>query len=187
MNLIEGHLIVTIIVRTSYLRMRSLDDPDGRFLSLGASAEKQDGLSQRTVHHNFIVNRIICQTVHGPADHRFLTFQRSCLQRIFLRQPGEYRDLRGIHSVGHQVLFPLAVISTAWGLPNFNDTRPAGALRIVRTGAASPFAVNEKHVTDEFPMLETQNSLFFVSTEMPAGWLRPVFCPFIIRDGATLP
>src|SRR5437879_10007606 len=77
--------------------------------------------------------------------------------------------------------------ATACGLPNFTDVLPRGALRMVRTGGAFPFAVSEKQVAVELPMLDTQTSLFFVSTEIPAGWFRVVLSPLMIRAGATLP
>src|SRR5579864_4398348 len=58
--------------------------------------------------------------------------------------------------------------ATACGLPNFTDCRPAGALRMVRMGGASPSAVNANADAEEFPILETHTSLFFASTEIPA-------------------
>src|SRR6516225_11467323 len=65
--------------------------------------------------------------------------------------------------------------ATAWGLPNFTDCLPKGALRMVRTGDTSPSAVNEKAEADELPILETHTSRFLASNEMPAGWFRAVF------------
>ena len=51
-----------------YLRFISLDNPKRRFLSIGCSAECQDGLGQRTRHGNFIVNRVKRDVVHCPAE-----------------------------------------------------------------------------------------------------------------------
>ena len=59
--------------------------------------------------------------------------------------------------------------ATPCGLPNFRDCVPRGALRMVRTGAASPFAVTANADAEEFPILATQISLFFASKEMPIG------------------
>ena len=53
--------------------MWSLNNTNGRFLAVGPSAEYQDGLGERTGHDNFIVNRIKCKTVDGPADLGLLT------------------------------------------------------------------------------------------------------------------
>src|SRR5579871_2996760 len=58
--------------------------------------------------------------------------------------------------------------ATAWGLPNFTDCLPSGALRMVRIGSASPLAVGEKAEADELPILETHTSRFFTSKAMPA-------------------
>src|ERR1700704_27013 len=54
--------------------------------------------------------------------------------------------------------------ATACGLPNFTDVLPAGALRIVRSGATSPLAESGYAVADELPRFDTHNSLFFEST-----------------------
>ena len=90
-----------------YLRMRPLDHPNGRFLSIGPSTEYQDCLRQRTGDDDFIVNRIIRKTMHRPADQCLLTLQRSYRWCIFPRQPGEGRNLRMDHSIRDQDLLPL--------------------------------------------------------------------------------
>src|SRR2546426_11304129 len=96
--------------------MRSLDDANRPFLSIGRPAEYQDGLRQRTRNDDFVVNRIVCKTMHGSADHCFLTFEHSNRWSVLLRQPGEGRNLRMGHSVGHQYLFPLAVVCNGLSL-----------------------------------------------------------------------
>src|SRR5579862_8320542 len=77
----------------------------------------------------------------------------------------------------------LVSTATAWGLPNFTDCLPSGALRMVRSGATSPLAVGEKAEAEEFPMLETHSSRFLVSKAIPAGWFRPVLGPWMICVG----
>ena len=52
---------------------------------------------------SFIVNRIILQCVHGPANHRLLAFKRAYRGCIFLRQPGESRNLRCVHSIRYEI------------------------------------------------------------------------------------
>ena len=58
----------------SDLRFVSLDDAKRRFLSTGRSAERENPLSERAGHHDFIVNRVEGDVMHGPAKKRFLTF-----------------------------------------------------------------------------------------------------------------
>src|SRR6267143_577447 len=70
---------------------------------------------------------------------------------------------------GTRISSRLLSYATACVLPNLNDALPGGALRIVRSGAASPFAVNGYTVAEEFPRFETHSSLFFVSTNTPVG------------------
>src|SRR5579862_7062114 len=77
--------------------------------------------------------------------------------------------------------------ATAWGFPNFTLSLPAGALRMVRSGAVSPFASAEKAEAEEFPIFETQTSRFLGSNEMPAGWFKPVLGPLMTRLGVTSP
>src|ERR1019366_2375000 len=67
--------------------------------------------------------------------------------------------------------------ATPCGLPNFTDFQPTGALRIVRRGAALPFAFGEKAEAEEFPILEIHTSRFVASNATPAGWFRPVLGP----------
>ena len=47
----------------------SLDDAKRRLLSAGRAPERQDGLRQRTSHHDLIVNGIEGEVMHGPAEH----------------------------------------------------------------------------------------------------------------------
>ena len=54
--------------------------------------------------------------MHGPAEQRLLTLDRSYRRLILLRQPGEGRNLRMRHSVGHPYLIPLGVIGQSLDL-----------------------------------------------------------------------
>ena len=58
----------------SDLRFVSLDDAKRRFLSAGRAAEGQNRLRQRAGDHDFIVNAVKGDVMHGPAEEGFLTF-----------------------------------------------------------------------------------------------------------------
>src|SRR5205814_9866924 len=104
------------ICRTQDLRVWSLDDPNGRLLSFRSSAEYQDRLSQRAGHHNFIVNWVIPETMHRPADLCLLSLERASVRSIFHRQPGECRNLRMVDSVRYEDLLALTVVGDCLGL-----------------------------------------------------------------------
>src|SRR5207244_7038805 len=53
---------------------------------------------------------VIADVVHCSGKFAGLTVERSNRRLSSVRQPGEYRNLRMGHSVGHQNLFPLAVV-----------------------------------------------------------------------------
>src|SRR5437867_1158027 len=112
---IDAHLIVSGVSGTYDFGVWPLDDPNGRFLSVGPSPECQDRLCQSAIDDNFVVNRVISKTMHGPADLCLLACDRSNRRRIVLRQPGEGRNLRMDHSVRYQYLFPFAVIDQSLG------------------------------------------------------------------------
>ncbi len=118
-NRVHAHLIESAVCRTQYLSMGSLDDANGPFFSVSPSPEYQDRLCQRTRHNDFIVHRIVCKAVHGPADQSLLAFQNSNGRRILLRQPGEDRNLRMSHSVRHQYLFAFTVVGDGLSLAEF--------------------------------------------------------------------
>src|SRR5262249_41777482 len=115
-NRIDAYLIVAATSITQYLRITPLDYTYRRLFSIGGAAEYQHGLGEGTRDHNFIVDVVECKTMHGPADLCPLTLDRSNRRRVFLRQPGEDRDLRMGHSVGHQYRFTLAVVGQRVGL-----------------------------------------------------------------------
>ena len=119
MHSIDADSVQSAITGTQYPGMRALNDAKRRFLSICASTENQDCLRERSRHHDFIVNRIVSKTVHRAADQRFLTFERADRWSIFLRQPGESRNLRMNHSVGHEYLFAFAVVNQRLCLAEF--------------------------------------------------------------------
>src|SRR5262249_33092075 len=57
--------------------------------------------------------------VHGPAEQRFLTFDRSYWWFVFLRLTGESRNLRMGHSVRHPYLIPPFVVGKGLHLAEF--------------------------------------------------------------------
>ena len=98
------------IAHAKDLRFRSLNDANRSFFSVDGSAESQNGLRQRAIHNDFVVDRIVGKTMHGPAEQRFLTLDRSYRRLILLRLPGEGRNLRMGHSVRHPDLIPPFVV-----------------------------------------------------------------------------
>src|SRR5262249_8281032 len=81
------------------------------FLSVRTATEHQNCLCQWTGDRDFIMDRIVCQIVHGPADQRFLSSESASGRSVFLRQPGECRNLRMVHSVWYQQFVALAIVS----------------------------------------------------------------------------
>src|SRR5207249_10450374 len=63
MHLVKGHLVVAVVIRALDLRVRSLNKTRRRLFSIGSAAAHQDRWRQRTVHDDFIVDRIVRQTV----------------------------------------------------------------------------------------------------------------------------
>ena len=106
---------------TEDLRVWSLNHANGRFFSVRSAAEYEDRLGQRTGHHDLVVSGIVRKIVHGPADQRLLSFERSSGRCIFFRQPGECRDLRMVDSIRHQQLVTLAVIGDRFGFSEFQS------------------------------------------------------------------
>src|SRR5580704_1363722 len=58
---------------------------------------------------------------------------------------------------------------TADVLPKFTPRLLSSALRMIRSGAASPSAISGYTVAEEFPRFETQTSLFLRSKATPVG------------------
>jgi len=55
MDWVDANPVQTACVSADQLRATSLNDTDGRFFSVGAAAEYQNGLRQGAGHHNFVV------------------------------------------------------------------------------------------------------------------------------------
>jgi len=62
------------------------------------------------------VDFVVGEAVHRAAEQRFLTFDLSNWLCIFIRQPGECRNLRMRHSVRHQDLLTLGVVRDGMGI-----------------------------------------------------------------------
>ena len=67
---------------TQNLGMWSLDDTNGRFLTIGRSTECQDGLGKGTRRYEFVMNRVIRKSMDGSADQRLLALDRSDRRRV---------------------------------------------------------------------------------------------------------
>ena len=107
---IRRHCAESRITHAEDAGLRSLDDANGRFFSIGRSFEREDRLCQRAVDDDFVVNPVIRETMHRSAEQRFLTFERSYRWFVFLRLTGESRNLRMGHSVRHPNLIAPFVI-----------------------------------------------------------------------------
>ncbi len=81
----------------------------------GPAAESHDALRERCTYNDFIVNRIVGNVMHRPAEPRKLTFKLTSRNCVFPRQPGESRNLRMHHSVRHQDFLPVRIISKRGG------------------------------------------------------------------------
>ena len=116
---IRCHCAESRIAHTEDAGLRSLDDANGRFFSVGRSFERQDRLCQRAVDDEFVVNTVIRETMHRSAEQRFLTFERSYRWFVFLRLTGESRNLRMGHSVRDPYLIPALVVGKGLHLAEF--------------------------------------------------------------------
>ena len=65
---VYAHSVVSEIGRPVYLSMRSLDYADRRLFPAGIPFETQHSLRQRARHYDFIVDRIVSESMHCPAD-----------------------------------------------------------------------------------------------------------------------
>src|SRR5207245_2728235 len=98
--------------------MGALNDSNGTFLSSGPSAERQDRICKRVAHDKFIMYLIVANIVHGSGQFAGLAKHRAGWSLSFVRQPGECRNLRMGHSVGHQDLVSLRVVPDRSGVTN---------------------------------------------------------------------
>jgi hypothetical protein len=110
-----------------------------------SAAEGQNRLSELVRNQNLVIDRIVADVVHRAGQHGLLSCQNPGRPVGFLRHPGENRNLRVGHSVRNQDLVALAVVVHRAGVsvPIIRACLPTGALRMVRSGAASPSAVLE--------------------------------------------
>src|SRR5580704_17194169 len=99
------------------LAVRPLNDSDGAFLSVGRTAIRQDRLSKLLRDSEFVVNRIVDDPMHGPAQQAALAFNPPKWLCSPFRQPGESRNFRMGHSIRDQDLFPFCVVSKRMGIP----------------------------------------------------------------------
>ena len=76
---------------------------------------------------------------------------------------------------------------TAAFLPKFTPRLLSSALRMIRSGAASPLATNGYTVAEELPRFETQTSSFLRSSATPVGLRSREEGPWMTRVGATFP
>ena len=103
-------------IRLHQLGFWALNHSDGSRFSIRASRESEDGLRELLRDSDFIMDFIVRETVHRPAHERFLAFDLTHRLCVLIRQPGECRNLRMGHSVGHQDLFALGVVRYRMGI-----------------------------------------------------------------------
>src|SRR6266481_5341068 len=92
------------------LAVRSLNDANRTFLSVGRPSICQDRLRKLLGYGEFVVKAIIHNPVHGPAQQATLTFNSPKRLCSPFRQPGEYRNLRMGYAIRDQDLFPFRVV-----------------------------------------------------------------------------
>src|SRR5262249_1834075 len=109
------YAVISQVGGALYLRVRALNEPNGWLLSVCGAPESQDRLRERAGDHNFVMQRVVAEAMHGPAYARLLALQDSYRWCIFPRQPSEGRDLRMVHSIRNQDLFPDAVVGQRLG------------------------------------------------------------------------
>jgi len=57
--------------------VRTLNDAYRRSLAVGVAFENKNGLGKRAGDYDFVVNAIVGEAMHRPADQCLLTFERS--------------------------------------------------------------------------------------------------------------
>jgi hypothetical protein len=105
---------------------RALNRPNRRFVARGTSPKEQHCFTERIWNHDFIVPVIKRYGMGCPCQACVSAFNNSDRGRVSIRQPGEYRNTRVGHSVGHQDLLPHRVIGDAAGIA---DTWSGSAIR----------------------------------------------------------
>ena len=94
--------------------------------------------------------------------------------------------MRGwLTQLGTRICWRLLSYATAYGLPKPLVSFPAGALRMIRFGAALPAASRGNTSAVWSPKFATKISSFAIAT--PIGPLMPVAAPRIARFGCALP
>src|ERR1700686_3650995 len=98
-------------VRRNQSGARPLNHANRRFVSIGAATKYQNGVGQGIGHDNFVVHGVVRQTMNRPPEPGALTRDYSVWPSISICQPGKRRDARLAHSIGHQDLAALGVVS----------------------------------------------------------------------------
>src|SRR5438552_10410907 len=104
------HGVDSQLVHVREFHVRTFDDANRSFVSIGAGAEKQNRLSLELRHHNLVFDRIVSKLMNGPRDQRVLTENVPSRCYLTIRQPGECRNLRVAHSAGHEQLVSFGIV-----------------------------------------------------------------------------
>ena len=86
------------------------------FVSIGAATKNQDGVGQGVGNDHFVVHGVVREAVNGPTELGALAGDDSLRPSIPICQPGKCRDSRLAHSIGHQDLAALSVVSEGHGI-----------------------------------------------------------------------
>jgi len=124
-----------------YLSVGSLDDSNRRFLSPRPSLNVRIACAE-DCSDEFIVSRIIFHGMHVRVISVF-GLPKFSRNRIFFRQPGVSHNYWRVHSVGYQVLFPLAVIRHDLRLAELQRLPTERRTAYGPDGRCFPFAVSE--------------------------------------------
>jgi hypothetical protein len=86
------------------------------FVSIRAPTKNQDGVSQGVGDDNFVVDCVVSEAVNGSTEPGALAGDDSLRSSISICQPGKCRDSRLAHSIGHQDLAALGIVSESHGI-----------------------------------------------------------------------
>jgi hypothetical protein len=103
-------------VRSDQQGAWTLNHANRWFVSIRAATKNQDGVGQGVGDDNFVVDCVVSQAVNGATEPGALASDHSLRPSISICQPGKCRDSRLAHSIGHQDLAALGIVSESHGI-----------------------------------------------------------------------
>ena len=87
-----------------------------------------------------------------------MTFDRSEIRSVFLRRPGEDRNLRMVHAIGHQNFLADGIVGDRRGPAEIHASLTLFRAANDPQRRTSPLAISGYTVAEEFPRFETHSS-----------------------------